>query len=182
MSETPENFPGNYDRRPRPAPAPAVVGNGPTMPVITIWEPYASHIVFGSKRIENRDWKPWAKLMGRRIAIHAAMRPLDVYDISDAQVQARRAGSSVLTFPLSELDARRGHIIGTAILSGWFESGGGTAEPWEVGRFCWRLADVRPCVPVRAKGAQGIWQFDEQTVREADRQWHRDNSPRVAAN
>ena len=180
-----DNRPGSYHRPRPPLPpvlAPSPRTGGPTMPVLTVYEPYASHIVFGSKRIENRDWKPLKHLLGKRIAIHAAIRPLSSIDIAAAAEQARAAGSGPVGFPLVELDARRGHIIGTAVIAGWFESGMGAPEPWEVGRYCWRLADVRPCTPIRAKGAQGVWQFDSEQVRAADRQWHRDNGPRVAAN
>ena len=42
------------------------------MKTISLWQPYASLIAAGVKTIETRGWAPPKRLMGQRIAIHAA--------------------------------------------------------------------------------------------------------------
>lgn len=44
------------------------------MQALTIWQPWASLIVHGFKRIENRTWAPPADLVGTTIAIHAGKK------------------------------------------------------------------------------------------------------------
>lgn len=46
------------------------------MKALTIWQPWASLIVIGAKPYEFRGWKPPARLVGQRIAIHAGKRPM----------------------------------------------------------------------------------------------------------
>jgi hypothetical protein len=41
------------------------------MKAITLWPEWAHAIVHLGKRVENRDWRPPASLIGQRIAIHA---------------------------------------------------------------------------------------------------------------
>ena len=45
------------------------------MKATTLWQPWASLIAIGAKYYETRDYPPPAKLLGQRIAIHAAVRP-----------------------------------------------------------------------------------------------------------
>ena len=47
-----------------------------TMKAISLWQPYASLIAFGSKPYETRHWSPPDYLIGQRIAIHAAKRKI----------------------------------------------------------------------------------------------------------
>ena len=46
------------------------------MKAISLWQPYASLIAFGSKSYETRHWSPPDSLIGQRIAIHAAKRKI----------------------------------------------------------------------------------------------------------
>ena len=41
------------------------------MLALTIHQPWASAIVLGPKRVENRTWRPPATLVGQRLAVHA---------------------------------------------------------------------------------------------------------------
>jgi hypothetical protein len=43
-------------------------------PCLTIRQPYASAIVAGIKKVENRSWHPPAHILGQRILIHAGLR------------------------------------------------------------------------------------------------------------
>jgi len=44
------------------------------MKAISLWQPWASLIAAGLKPYETRDWFPPAKLIGQKIAIHAAKK------------------------------------------------------------------------------------------------------------
>ena len=44
------------------------------MPAVSLWQPYASLIAAGVKPWETRDFAPPQRLLGKRIAIHAAKR------------------------------------------------------------------------------------------------------------
>ena len=46
----------------------------PDMRALTIRQRWAALIVHGPKRIENHTRKPWTRLVGRLIGIHAARR------------------------------------------------------------------------------------------------------------
>ena len=48
------------------------------MKAITLWQPWASLVAAGIKTSETRSWAPPEDLVGQRIAIHAAKRPVRV--------------------------------------------------------------------------------------------------------
>lgn len=175
-----ENMPGSYAKFPRNVTTPIVepATGGKTMPVLTIWQPWAVSIIHGPKRYENRGWTPPPSLVGRRLAIHASVRQPDLAEWDSWQAvaeQARRWGQDVPQFRQMPLDY--GAIIGTVLVTGFIDVRRAMTmpDPWVVGPFAWVLADPRPCVPVRCKGAQKLWSFDEETVRQADRLWHANN-------
>jgi hypothetical protein len=92
---------------------------GEAMPAITLWQPWASLIAHGAKRYETRHWSPPARLIGRRIAIHAAARPVP-RDFDSALAQA--VGSA-----LGRADRRRapplGAVVCTVVLAGGYRIG-----------------------------------------------------------
>lgn len=177
----PDNMPGSYERHKLPAPGKQVV----MMPGVTLWQPWAASVIYGPKNYENRTWRPPAAIVGTRIFIQASKRQPELPDWEEWEEVAELArswGQDVPPFRQRSLDF--GAIIGTALVTGVLDLRRATSmpDPWVSGPFAWALADKRPCVPIPCKGAQGIWYFDEEQVRAADRQWRRDNSPRVAAN
>lgn len=83
------------------------------MKALTLKSPWAEHIVYGTKRIENRTWRPPADLHGEVIAIHrgkSVAQPSD-YDDPRAREQLSRA---LMPHPANTA----GHIIGTARVAG----------------------------------------------------------------
>lgn len=51
------------------------------MPALTLWQPWASLVALDIKTIETRSWRAPEKLIGERIAIHAAKRkPRTVFE------------------------------------------------------------------------------------------------------
>jgi len=45
-----------------------------TIPAVTLWQPWASLIASGAKPFETRAFPIPARLLGKRVAIHAAAR------------------------------------------------------------------------------------------------------------
>lgn len=126
---------------------------GTVVPAITLWQPWASLIEIGAKPFETRRGRPPARMIGRRIAIHAALRRPRTGDVDDATHQAmcEAFGSRVWlrALPL-------GAIVCTAVLA---EALPAERVPhdrfgdYSPGRWAWRLDEVRPVEPyVRAKG------------------------------
>lgn len=146
---------------------------------ITLWEPWASAIARGNKRIENRTWKPPKTVRGKRIAIHAG-KSLDEEVVSDLLEDCLFDFASYKHFP--------GHILCTARVSGVIKTGGIFIGPERIdaawfGRepeltdryhfewlapqqYGWVLTDVRRLAePVEVRGHQGVWIIDDE-IRE----------------
>ena len=107
---------------------------------LTIRQPWASLIAFGSKTVENRTWSTrWTGIL----LIHAA-KTADQHvsrDLADA------VWGDV-----------RGAVIAVARLKGC-HADDGRCTPWaEPGAFHWVLADIRPLKqPVLCTGRLGLW-------------------------
>lgn len=145
------------------------------MPAITIWQPWAGLIIRGIKPIENRAWKPPAKLLGQRIAIHAGKKYDRDAELLDRVYDAVNHGGA----PQSIACHKLGAVLGTARLVGvvrWVSCGiirttaDGTLhidssevpgfEWWDhrYNQFGWLLDEVKEFdEPVPAVGHQGIW-------------------------
>ncbi|MBF0326019.1 MAG: hypothetical protein HQL42_13240 [Alphaproteobacteria bacterium] len=95
----------------------------------TIWQPHASLIAIGAKPYETRDYPPPAKLIGQRIAIHAAVRPAGKmqasmmrgphWDIATAITHALHDAGHLGNWG----DLPHGAVLCTAILSGGYQCG-----------------------------------------------------------
>lgn len=145
------------------------------MPAITIWQPWAGLIIRGIKPIENRTWKPPAKLLGQRIAIHAGK----IYDRHAEEFghvyNAVNHGGGPQSIACHELGA----VLGTARLFGFVnkESFNNIVRTTARGEanidrslvpgfnwwncylhFGWLLDEVKEFdEPIEAVGHQGIW-------------------------
>jgi activating signal cointegrator 1 len=135
-----------------------------TLKALPLWQPWASLVAIGAKRVETRGY-PAKRLgfrPGQRIAIHACKRTDDLWLCEE--------------YPFSEydLDADRlplGAIVATCTLRGWTEvSEANAAELQErhphehafglytPGRWGWRLTDVeRLPEPIPFRGSQGTF-------------------------
>ena len=148
------------------------------MTAITIWQPWASLIAHGWKRYEFRSWKAPDRLIGERIAIHAAMRKPSLEEVKAVARADKKRGMAGGPFRFGEEalnflattkidDYPRRVIIATAEL-------GKPLTPHEVAifanvppaqaRFCnwgWPLSDVHLVEPIPCKGRQGFWRVPE---------------------
>lgn len=156
------------------------------MMALTIHEPWASAIVYGHKRVENRSWIN-RNMIGERFAIHTSM----YYTVADSQAapfvaerlrfHVHHADPSLRYWNEAMeamVDAARGvrqpkfhrsAVIGVATVSEWI---GGPHRAIEIGQRDWFkgpnaavLDDVRPVYPpVRISGRQRFWKLPVDLV------------------
>ena len=136
------------------------------MKAITLWQPWASLISAGVKRIETRSWCAPAALLGERIAIHAGKT---VFSVGDGAIFDRRVDA--ILGPGWKRNIPRGAVVATAIVTSCEEMSEENRQQWpcgderlfgdyDLGRFMWRLAEVKPVEPpVPAVGHQGFWEW-----------------------
>lgn len=151
-------------------------------PAISLWQPWASLIEARVKTFETRSWPPPARLIGQRIAIHAAKKQVSVRDLTEELHEAclDEFGCSYnYTLP-------RGAIVCTAVLAGAYPLDDESADGRHVavrsrlagspaldciaidafgdysrGRWAWRLTGVEPVSPaVPWRGSQGFFTVD----------------------
>lgn len=138
------------------------------MKALSIWQPWASLIMSGHKKIETRGWAAPYSILGQRIAIASTA--------SNRPEQRRAAEGHVFRehycatgLPAIE-NLPMGCILGTVLVDGCREMDASFLEELEPqeeafgiygpGRFAWFLRDPRPLDrPVPAKGAQGVWNW-----------------------
>lgn len=154
------------------------------MKALTIWQPWASLIIIGAKPYEFRSWMAPRSIVGQRIVIHAATRPMqqgEVIDLierlSDPDMAWSTALKPELALPLlrsltaaDSLPLAAG--LGTALV-GPSRDGGVIATEFG-GEFVndsdrdthanwgWPMRDIdRWANPVPMRGAQGLWNWPE---------------------
>ncbi len=130
------------------------------IPAITLYQPWASLIAVGAKRYETRSFPAPRRLLGQRIAIHAAKREITLVGLD---FKAARAIMAVV--PTSVYSLPRGVVVCTAFLAESLPAE--SVEPdlfgdYSPGRFAWRLEDILPVTPhIPARGRQMIgWPWE----------------------
>jgi len=134
------------------------------MKALTLWQPWASLVACGAKRIETR---PWQTAYRGPLAIHAAQRsPSAVYA---AYVKPGSPLACILEDNGLELaDLPVGCIVATCTLADIrrIESTVDYIDQYVLGdftpgRYAWHLTDVQAlAVPIPAKGKQGLWEWE----------------------
>lgn len=130
------------------------------MKALSLWQPWASAMAIGLKRIETRHWRTNYRGL---LAIHASKRwqreerewATELAKLHDApQLACPPLGAIVATGVL--VDIRRTENVLSAISE--TEEMFGNYAP---GRFAWIFEDIRPlAVPFPCKGAQGFFEVD----------------------
>lgn len=136
------------------------------IPILTLWQPWATLIVDGVKDVENRP-RPFPSLVGRDVAIHAGKKWgvgawEELLDAVPPGYDVPKKGEAV-----------QGAILGIVRVRGmlkprdqWVEclsfgAKSGRQEPspwWDPGSYGLTLEVVRKFEkPVSAKGKQGVW-------------------------
>lgn len=151
---------------------------------LTLIQPWASAIVYGHKRIENRTWAPPARLVGQEILIHAGAS----WDRDAAASIAQRYVRAEHEVPdwLYREGSPFKTLLGTARLVGVLRGHGGhftgelrslrhaqlaeRSQSWFFGPVGWLLDEVRPLrEPVPCKGALGLWRPSPDALAELSR-------------
>lgn len=129
-------------------------------PCLTVRQPWA-FALFETKDIENRNWPLPPKLIGLRIAIHAAKGMTEYeYDVASAFCADRG-----LVVPRASSLAR-GQVLGWVTFTACVQA---SDSPWFEGRFGFVRADPEylPWGPTPATGALGFWEWDSELYHEA---------------
>jgi hypothetical protein len=137
------------------------------IPAITLWQPWATLVAIEAKPYETRHFPIPVRLLGQRVAIHAAARPV----VTDLEPDVLLDMDEVFPWCEWQTELPRGVVVATAILAESIpaekvlpDSFGNYAP----GRWAWRLEDVRPIKPhIPAKGRQHIgwpWTVPEGVV------------------
>jgi hypothetical protein len=135
------------------------------MKAISLWQPWASAIALGHKRVETRHW---ATRYTGPIAIHAAKR----WTAAEREFAAveKALGRLPVRLPL-------GAIVATATLMGCRLTQDvrhqlGSIERlygnYEDGRYAWFLSDIVALPePIGYRGAQGLFNVPDELLRGA---------------
>lgn len=154
------------------------------MMAISLWQPWASALLVPHlKAHETRSWPCPPRLIGQRVAIHAAKKvlPYDLFvenETRDRLMNDAFGGPWRKTLPF-------GAVIGTAVLASCKPMSPGL-EPspfgavpahdndrllgdWSADRFAWRMVDpIEFATPIPTLGRQGWWDLDQQPARTGD--------------
>ena len=106
---------------------------------ISVLQPFAQAIMDGTKRYEDRSYRPARRLLaGEPLIIHAARAAW--HDVFESAIPLGQwTDPQILAF---------GAILGIVRIT--------SVEDHEFG-FRWHLADPRSCRPIAASGAQRFW-------------------------
>jgi hypothetical protein len=113
-------------------------------------------VEIGAKPFDTRGFEIPKRLLGKRVAIHAAVRPCFVdFDQNTTDAITEAFGQCGWNYWLP-----RGVIVATTVLAETIPVERVKTDPfgnYAPGRFAWRLQDVRPVRPhIAAKGRQQI--------------------------
>ncbi len=132
------------------------------IPVITLWQPWATWIARGWKSIETRRHRRFAKLEGQRICIHAGQRfHQEAWEIAGRYLPGcgAAANDDAQTCPLGE-------IVCTAWVFRhmrlWAAHSSDALCDCDGNMWGLELEDIRvPTVILKTPGQRGIWYLPE---------------------
>ena len=133
--------------------------SAPTMRVLTIWEPWASLIALGVKRVENRGWSTAYR---GPLLIHAGKRWKRA-EVEETLAELVELGmlTEQQVPSLVSLQANLGKVIARTEIVGCRAVGVDDPDPWAMaGGFALELGEVIRLVPFDLKGMQGMFSLD----------------------
>ena len=151
------------------------------MKALTIWQPWASLIMMGVKPYEFRGWAAPKWIVGKRIAIHAAVKcmPSDELDDIIYELSSDWGSDFGLSDPKTALDfmhrmrdersiAPRQAVLGTALIGEPIRCtvlfpNDRDADP---NKWGWPMLEIDVFdEPVPVKGQQGFWNWDGKPMK-----------------
>jgi hypothetical protein len=139
------------------------------MKCVSLWQPWASLVAVGAKRVETRHWPAPASVIGQRIAIHAA-KTRDHLDLVLDEPFSRYLpnkdllplGAVVCTAVLAKTAAMYSCAIDELREKHPDEHAFGLYEP---GRFAWVLRDVQSLpLALECRGHQGLFNVPDELL------------------
>ena len=144
------------------------------MKAISLWQPWAHAIAVGKKTIETRHWHAPRSIIGQRIAIHAAKRPIKRGEISSFYCSPSWGFIFDEWRELRQLDY--GGIVCTAIFQ-LCASTDALLKSYpsvvhnqiEYGNFCsgrfgWVFRDIQPIKFIPYRGMQGFFNIPDELL------------------
>jgi len=139
--------------------------NPTELTAMTLHQPWASLIAKGCKQYETRDWPTNHRGL---IVIHAGRKP-------KGKQELREHDKVVASFKdLLNEDCPYSSVIAIAELTDvicmteeFIKEQSPTelrCGNWAVGRYAFKLENVRPLAPIPATGKQGLWKFDQEAA------------------
>lgn len=134
------------------------------IPVITLWQPWASWVIMGAKPIESRTHIRFKGLVGNTIGIHAA----NTFDDSDAVIKNPYLSADKI---IDSMHPPLGVVLGTVHVDDFkplhkFHSPLALIDCEHTKRWGLFLSSQKEfAVPVKAEGQMGIWYFDLDTMK-----------------
>jgi activating signal cointegrator 1 len=126
------------------------------IPALTLHQPWASLVAIGAKPYETRKRAAPLWMVGKRIAIHAAKRKVDIREVTPDMEVAFFAATGDDPFWYDNLPL--GAVVCTARLSLCIAAEKVTPDQfgnYSPGRFAWRFTDVEQFAsPCPARGQQ----------------------------
>lgn len=129
------------------------------MKAISLWQPFASAIPLGLKRIETRHWT--TNYRGE-LAIHASKK-----DTTELRAVAYLGGMPARDLPFGYVVAivTLVDVLPTELLAGALSEAEIHFGDYRPGRFGWILHNVRPVKPFPFKGGQGFFNIPDEAFR-----------------
>lgn len=155
------------------------------MKIISVWQPWASLLIHRHKLFETRGWPAPPSVVGQTIGIAATknIKPEQIaaYEDPDFQQFYSETGLPEL------MDLPRGSILGTVqlhsceVMTEEFMEDVTEEEKmfgwWIPGRYAWRVREPKPFkYPVIARGAQGLWSWNEHGALPVDQDQDQSNA------
>lgn len=149
------------------------------MKALALWQPWASLVAIGAKRIETRHWEAPADLIGQRVAIHATKGHYDRNAVElepfrrrldEARDEGRLAlvddelplGAIVATVQLARCSRMTRASIRVLEESNPDERAFGF---YNLDRYAWVLLNVKPFTsPIPFTGRQGIFDVPDELL------------------
>ena len=123
------------------------------MPVITLYQPWATWVADGLKLIETRTHNRLLGLLGKHILIHAG-QTTDRYALPNPYLYGRKYSE-----PINGVILCKAYVNRVGKLSG-IHSESAMIDCENVERFGLYLKEVKKFTPIPEKGEMGIWYYD----------------------
>lgn len=133
-----------------------------TTKAITLWEPYASCIVFGIKKIETRTWP--TKYRGP-LFIHASQHKMTKTQLAKAKAFFEKLGHHFE--PNYGCLVAECNLVDCVLMSEELIQNQPELEimfgHWQVGYYAWILENIRACARTPVLGKQGLWNLEKKS-------------------